>query len=76
MPDVATIRETVTRLKADKLPVSEYTLRRWVRTGAIPSTKCGTKVLLYYPNVVRHIQEGDTRRTAGEYVSSIRRVGV
>ena len=40
MAEVATIRETVKRLKSDGLPVSEYTLRRWVRTGVVPSVSC------------------------------------
>lgn len=56
MADVLTIREAVQRAKADGLPVSEYTLRQWVRTGVIPSRKAGTKTLLFYPNLVRYLQ--------------------
>lgn len=56
MPNVVTIREAVQRAKADGLPVSEYTIRRWVRTGAIPIRKVGQKVLLFYPNLVRYLQ--------------------
>lgn len=56
MPDVLTIREAVQRAKADGLPVSEYTLRQWVRTGAIPARKVGQKALLFYPNLVRYLQ--------------------
>lgn len=56
MPDVLTIREAVQRAKDDDLPVSEYALRQWVRTGAIPTRKVGQKSLLYYPNVVRYLQ--------------------
>lgn len=56
MPNVLTIREAVQRAKADGLPISEYTLRQWVRTGAIPARKVGQKALLYYPNLVRHLQ--------------------
>ena len=56
MPSVVTIREAVQRLKADGLPVSEYTLRRWIKSGAIPVRKVGQKVLLYYPNLVRYLQ--------------------
>ena len=56
MPNVVTIREAVQRAKADGLPVSEYTLRHWVRTGAIPARKAGQKALLFYPNLVRYLQ--------------------
>lgn len=56
MPDVVTIREAVQRAKADGLPVSEYTLRQWIRTGAVPVRKAGTKMLLFYPNLVRYLQ--------------------
>lgn len=55
MPDVVTIREAVARARSDGLPVSEYTLRRWVRTGAIPVRLAGSKQLLYYPQLVRFI---------------------
>lgn len=56
MPNVLTIREAVKRAKADGLPISEYTLRQWVRTGVIPARKAGTKALLFYPNLVRYLQ--------------------
>ena len=56
MPDVLTIREAVQRSKAEGLPVTEYTLRHWVRIGAIPTRKVGQKVLLFYPTLVRFLQ--------------------
>lgn len=56
MPNVVTIRKAVQRAKADGLPVSEYTLRQWIRTGAIPTRKVGQKALLFYPNLVRYLQ--------------------
>ena len=56
MPNVVTIREAVLRSKADGMPVSEYTLRQWVKSGAIPVRKVGQKVLLYYPNLVSYLQ--------------------
>lgn len=56
MPNVLTIREAVQQAKADGLPVTEYTLRQWVRTGAIPTRKVGQKALLFYPNLVRYLQ--------------------
>ena len=56
MPDVVTVREAVQRAKADGLPITEYTLRQWVRSGAIPTRKVGQKALLFYPNLVRYLQ--------------------
>lgn len=56
MPDVVTIREAVERARSDGLPVSEYTLRRWVKTGAVPTRTAGTKYLIYYPNLVKFMQ--------------------
>lgn len=56
MPNVVTIREAVNRAKSDGMPVSEYALRHWVRTGAVPVRKIGQKALLYYPNLVKYLQ--------------------
>ena len=56
MPDVVTIREAVARARSDGLPVSEYTLRRWVRTGVIPVRLAGAKQLLFYPNLVSYLR--------------------
>ena len=76
MADVVTIREAVQRAKADGLPISEYTLRHWVRTGAIPTRKVGQKALLFYPNLVRYLQceDGADNTPATVAVSGIRRV--
>ena len=59
MGNVVTIREAVARAKAEGLPVSEHTLRGWVKTGAIPVRNAGKKVLLFYPNLVRYLQCAD-----------------
>lgn len=56
LPNVLTIREAVRRARAEGFPVSEYTLRRWVKTGVIPTRQAGTKQLLFYPNLVRYLQ--------------------
>lgn len=56
MPNVVTVREAVQRAKADGMPVTEYTLRRWIKTGAIPVRNVGSKALLFYPNLVRFLQ--------------------
>ena len=55
MADVVTVREAVQRSKAEGLPVSEYTLRRIIRSGKVPVRQVGQKMLLYYPNLVRYL---------------------
>lgn len=76
MADVLSIRETVARAKQEGLPVSEYSLRMWVRTGAIPSRQAGRTVLIFYPNLVRFITcaDGSDIPPRQEQTSGIRRI--
>lgn len=76
MPDVLTIREAVERAKAEGMPVSEYTLRRWVRSGTVPSRKVGSKALLFYPNLVRYLQcqDGADNMPATVAAGGVRRI--
>lgn len=79
MPDVVTIREAVQRAKSEGLPIAEYSLRRWIRTGSIPCRNVGNKVLLFYPNLVRFLQcvdGADNAPTTNEAVPGIRRAGM
>ena len=62
--DVLTIREAVQRAKNEGMPVSEYTLRHWVKIGAVPVRKIGQKALLFYPNLVRYLQCEDGTMSA------------
>ena len=59
MSDVLTIREAVQRSKDEGVPVSEYTLRRWVKTRAIPTRQAGTKTLIYFPRLVEFLTCAD-----------------
>ena len=59
MADVLTIRGAVARAKTEGLPVSEYTLRGWIKTGVIPVRYAGSKTLIFYPNLVRYLQCDD-----------------
>lgn len=77
MPNVVTVREAVKRAKQDGFPVSEYTLRQWIRVGVIPVRKAGTKILIFYPNLVRYLQcedGGDNRPATVAAASGIRRI--
>ena len=74
---VVTIREAVRRSQDDGIPVSEYALRQWIRLGLIPTRTIGQKALLYYPNLVRHIQcedNCDNKPATVAAIPGIRRV--
>ena len=60
MADVLTIRAAVTRAKEEGLPVSEYTLRAWIKNGRVPVVYAGTRALVYFPNIVNYLQTGDS----------------
>lgn len=51
--NILTISETVKRAKAEGYPLSEYTLRRALRSGAIPCRTVGRKYLIAWQNVVK-----------------------
>ena len=77
MADVLTVREAVRRAGNEGLPVTEYSLRRWIKTGAVPVRNVGSKALLFYPNLVRFLQcedGADNMPTAVESAHGIRRV--
>ena len=78
MPSVVTVREAVKRAKEDGFPVSEYTLRQWIRTGVIPVRNAGTKILIFYPNLVRYLRcedGGDNKPATVTEFHGIRRIG-
>ena len=78
MPEVLTVREAVSRAKAEGLPVTEYTLRRWIKAGSVPVRTVGSKALLFYPNLVRFLscEDGSDNPPAPvEIVPGIRRIG-
>lgn len=76
MNNVVTIREAVQRSKIDGMPVTEYTLRRIIKSGGIPVRQVGAKVLIYYPNLVRYLtcEDGGDNVAATVIPSGIRRV--
>ena len=79
MANVVTVREAVQRAKQDGFPVSEYTLRRWIKIGAVPVRKTGTKLLIFYPNLVRYLQctdGGDNQPTMVAAAQEIRRINL
>lgn len=59
MPDMLNIKETARRGTAEGMPISEYSLRRLVKTGALPARYIGRKILIYYPSFVAFMQCAD-----------------
>ena len=59
MADVLTIRQAVVRAKEEGVPISEHSLRAWVKSGRVPVVYAGTRALVYYPNIVKYLQTGD-----------------
>lgn len=76
MADVVTIREAVTRAKAEGLPITENTLRRWVKSGAVPVRKAGNKQLICFPNLERYLrcEDGGDNSPATVAAPGIRRI--
>ena len=59
MGNMLTIKQTVARAAAEGMPISEYTLRHWVKVGIIPSRMAGrSKYLIYYRLAVTGLGTG------------------
>ena len=56
--EVDTIPNTHKRLREEGYHVSVCMLRGLVRSGALKAASSGNKALLYYPNVIKVLQEG------------------
>lgn len=52
--DINTVPKLAQRAKAEGLPISEYTIRRLIKTGAIPARFVGPKPLVSYTALVRY----------------------
>lgn len=78
MADVLTIREAVRRSKEEGMPISEYTLRQWIKAGAVPVRQAGTKMLIFYPNLVRYLrcEDGASNTQPAATSAGIRRINV
>ena len=56
MPDMLKPRPCINRLHSEGYNISEYALRQWIRSGAIPARKVGNSYLVYYPNLIKFLQ--------------------
>lgn len=77
--DMLTVPATIKRAHIEGLPVTEYSIRAWIKSGALPVRRIGRKSLIYWPNLLSFLtceQGGDIpARTeqVGEY-GTIRRL--
>lgn len=78
MGNILTIKETVARAKAEGVPVSEYSLRKWVTSGAVPARYAGNRALIDWDNLVRFLrcEDGGDNRPATVADCKIRRIDI
>lgn len=57
--DFLTVSGALKRAKAENLPVTEYALRRWIRTGALPARKINRKAIIYWPRLLDFLSCAD-----------------
>lgn len=77
--DINTVPKLAQRAKAEGLPISEYTIRRLIKTGAIPARYIGPKPVASYAALVRYFscEDGCDNAPATTVTSSgIRRIDV
>lgn len=55
MTEMATIRATIKRARAENLGISETGLRRLVKAGTIPSTRVGNRYYIAWPVLLRFL---------------------
>lgn len=77
--DINTVPKLAQRAKTEGLPISEYTIRRLIKTGAIPARYIGPKPVASYAALVRYFscEDGCDNAPATTATSSgIRRIDV
>lgn len=75
---ILTIRETVARCKESGYPVSAYTLRRAIKSGAIPCRCIGRTYLIAWQNVLDWLLcvDGQDNQPTQPEATGIRRVAL
>lgn len=52
---IYTIREAIAQAHRDGYPITEYTLRHWIKTGELPVRYIGNRALVHYPTLVHYL---------------------
>ncbi len=58
MLQTGSIREIHKKLVENGIHVSEYAIRCWIKTGALPAAYAGNKALISYTNVIKLLERG------------------
>lgn len=62
MTDLLSIHETAQRCKVEGIPLAEAALRRFVKTGDLPAVQTGRRALVYWPNVIEFVKNGNNQQ--------------
>ena len=73
-PDVLSIAKTAERCRVEGIPLAEKAIRRLVKAGDIPAIQTGKKALIFFPNVRRFVEQGNTAKPEVA-TGTIRRIG-
>lgn len=57
--DLASIHKTALRCKQEGVGLSECAIRGLVKSGDIPSVVIGNKSLVYWPNLIQFVAQGN-----------------
>ncbi len=74
-----TVNGTASRLMEDNYKVSEYSLRRWIKTGQIPCVMSGTRAYINYGVVMDFLlgqSIGHDTIPDGQFCNKIRPINV
>lgn len=74
--DINTVPKLAQRAKEDGLPVSEYTIRRLIKSGALPARYIGPKPVASYAALLRYFscEDGCDNSPATSFHTGIRRI--
>ena len=73
--EVATISKTHERAQMENIGVSRNFLRQRCIDGSLKAVRAGSKYLIYWPNLLRLIENGDTMEVLTQERSKIRQIG-
>ena len=54
IPDINTVPKLAKRARADGLPISEYTIRKLIKSGVLPARYIGPKPIASYSALIRY----------------------
>lgn len=74
MKDLLSIHKTAERCKAEGIPLAEHAIRRFVKTGDLPAVQTGRRALVYFPNVIEFVKNGNNQQDEPTEIGNIHRL--